>query len=374
MDDNAFTDTYGPSTPGALEVVAGQTNGMKIIASTKQPSTVANVTYYVKDGQDGLTMINDVDPAYDVCSVPKDQVLMTGKNIGDLLNDAGVTWGGFMAGFDLSAKNVNGTTGCQRSTHSDVVGHDVIDYIPHHDWFQYYSSTANPTHARPSSVEGVGHSVEADGKTRDPANHEYDLTDFYAAVKAGNFPAVSYIKLPAYQDGHAGYSDPLDEQAGTVQLINFLQRLPDWKNTAVIITWDDSDGWYDHTFTKATSTSFDQADQLDGPGKCGTGTAKDGLDGKPVNGRCGPGTRIPFLVVSPWARMNSVDHRLINQTSVVRFIEDNWLHGRRLGGGSFDATSGSLAGMFDFKAKPHLAPLYLNATTGAVLTSAPAAN
>ncbi len=374
MDDNAYSDTYGPSTPGALEVIAGQTNGMTIVATTKDPSTVDKVSYYIKDGQGGLTIINDVDPGYDTCSGPKDQAMMAGKNIGDLLNDAGITWGGFMGGFDLTAMNANGTTGCKRSTHSDVVGHDVLDYIPHHNWFQYFSSTANPTHARPSSVAALGHAMEADGKTRDPANHQYDLTDFYAAVKAGNFPAVSYVKLPAYQDGHAGYSDPLDEQAGTVALINFLQQLPDWKNTAVIITWDDSDGWYDSKFTKPTSASFDPTDQLDGSGKCGTGKARDGLDGKPVNGRCGPGTRIPFLVVSPWARTNNVDHALISQASVVRFIEDNWLHGKRLGAGSFDATSGSLAGMFDFKAQPHLAPLFLDATTGAVLTSAPAAH
>ena len=69
-------------------------------------------------------------------------------------------------------------------------------------------------------------------------------------MKAGNFPSVSYIKLPAYQDGHAGYSDPLDEQEGTVALINFLEQQPDWKTTAVIVTWDDSDGWYDHVIRR----------------------------------------------------------------------------------------------------------------------------
>jgi phospholipase C len=95
MNDNAWTDTYGPSTPGMLELVAGQTNGMKIVATTKQPSTLAAVSYYVADGQGGWTMINDVDPGYDTCSVPQDQAMMTGKNIGDLLNAAGVTWGGF---------------------------------------------------------------------------------------------------------------------------------------------------------------------------------------------------------------------------------------------------------------------------------------
>ena len=92
-------------------------------------------------------------------------------------------------------------------------------------------------------------------------------------MKAGNYPSVSYIKMPAYQDGHAGNSDPLDEQAGTVELINFLQKQPDWENTAVIITYDDSDGLYDHAYATPTTASFDPtADQVNGPGKCGTGT------------------------------------------------------------------------------------------------------
>jgi phospholipase C len=374
MSDNAYTDTYGPSTPGMLELVAGQTNGAKIVATTKQPSTLADVSYYVNDGQGGITMINDVDPPYDTCSTPADQMLMEGKNIGDLLNASGVSWGGFMGGFNLVTTNPNGTTGCKRSTQSAVVGKAITDYIPHHNWFQYFASTANPTHARPTSVAAIGYSMAADGKTKDPANHEYGLRDFYAAVKAGNFPAVSFVKLPAYQDGHAGYSDPLDEQVGTVELVNFLQQQPGWKSTAVIVTWDDSDGWYDHAFTKPTHASFDpQADQLDGPGKCGTGTPPAGVAGKPVNGRCGPGTRIPFLILSPWARTNFADHRLISQASVVRFIEDNWLHGSRLGGGAFDTTAGSLIGMFDFSRKQPLAPLFLDPQTGVVLRTPPAA-
>jgi phospholipase C len=373
MSDNAYTDTYGPSTPGALEVVAGQTNGMKIVATTKKPSTLDAVSYYIADGQGGVTMINDVDPGYDICSAPKDQAMMTGKNIGDLLNGAGITWGGFMGGFNLGVTNPNGTTGCKRSTVSAIVGASVPDYIPHHNWLQYFASTANPTHARPSSVAAIGHTLEADGKTIDPAHHEYGLQDFTAAVKAGNFPAVSFIKLPAYQDGHAGYSDPIDEQAGTVKLINFLEQQPDWKDTAIVITWDDSDGWYDHAFTKPTRASFDpQADQLDGAGKCGTGKPMTGVDGKPVNGRCGPGTRIPFLVISPWVQANHVDHKLITQASVVRFIEDNWLHGERLGGGSFDASTGTMGGLFDFTTKHPAPALFLDPKTGEPLKGPPA--
>jgi phospholipase C len=371
MSDNAHADTYGPSTPGMLNVSSGQTNGMKIVATTMKPSTATAVSYYIDDGQGGVTMINDVDPGYDVCSKPKDQTMMAGKTIGDLLNTAGVTWGSFMGGFRLDTINANGTTDCKRSTHSTVVGTDVVDYIPHHAWFQYYASTANPKHERPSSLAAIGYSFEPDGNTRDPANHNYDLRDFFDAVKAGNFPSVSYIKSPAYQDGHAGYSDPLDEQNSTVALINFLQQQPDWKSTAVIITWDDSDGWYDHVAAKITSPSFDAgADALDGPGRCGTGTARAGVDGKPVNGRCGPGTRLPFLVVSPWAKANYVSHDQISLAAVPRFIEDNWLHGQRLGGGSFDATTGSIDGMFDFTAANNTA-LYLDPTTGAPLAAPP---
>jgi len=374
MSDNAWTDTYGPSTPGALEVVAGQTGGMHIVATTKKPSTLQAVSYYINDGQGGITMINDVDPAYDVCSVPADQAMMTGKNIGDLLNTAGITWGGFMGGFELQSTNANGTTGCKRATHSQIVGKDIVDYVPHHNWFQYFKSTANPQHERPSALAAVGYSLEHDGKTQDPANHQYGLQDFYNAVKAGNFPSVVYLKLPAYQDGHAGYSDPLDEQAGTVAVINFLEHQPDWKNTAVLVTWDDSDGWYDHAFVKPASASFDaEADQVDGPGKCGTGTAPAGVDGKPVNGRCGPGTRIPFLVVSPWAKPGYVSHTQISQASVVRFIEDNWMHGQRLGGGSFDATAGSISAMFDFHGHARTAALYLDPATGEALARPPAA-
>ena len=372
MSDNAYTDTYGPSTPGALEVVAGQTDGMKIVATTKKPSTLAAVSYYINDGQGGIAMINDVDPGYDVCSVPGDQAMMEGKNIGDLLNAARVTWGGFMGGFDLGTKNANGTTGCARSTNSVVVGKAIVDYIPHHNWFQYYESTANAKHDRPSSTRTIGYSFEHDGKTADPANHQYDLQDFYSAVKAGNFPAVSYIKALAYQDGHAGYSDPLDEQAELVALVNFLQQQPDWKSTAVVVTWDDSDGWYDHAFAKPTNSSADsEADQLDGPGKCGAGTPMEGVAGKPVNGRCGPGTRIPFLVISPWAKSNAVSHAQISQASVVRFIEDNWLHGTRLGGGSFDASAGSIMDLFDFKAGAKSQPLYLDPVTGNKLSAPP---
>ncbi|MGA7537265.1 MAG: alkaline phosphatase family protein [Steroidobacteraceae bacterium] len=366
MSDNAYTDTYGPSTPGALEVVSGQTNGVDLVQTTSS-------SYYIPDGAGGINLISDVDPAYDLCSSATNQVAMLGKNIGDLLNAKGISWGGFMGGFDLAITNSNGTTSCSRSTTSTVTGVKETDYIPHHNWFQYFKSTANPMHLRPASVTAIGHTYDADGRL-DPANHEYDVDDFYAAVRAGNFPAVAYLKAPAYQDGHAGYSDPVDEQAWITHVIDFLERQPEWKDTAVIITWDDSDGWYDHAYANPTSPSFDPtADQLNGAGLCGkvTQTRPLGLAGKPVNGRCGPGTRLPFLVISPWAKANYVSHTYISQASVVRFIEDNWLHGQRLGGGAFDATTGSIMDMFDFSQRRPTPPLFLSEQTGEPVAPAP---
>lgn len=372
MSDNTYTTVYGPSTPGALNIVSGQTNGMQIVKTSKQPSTLAATSYYVNDGQSGYTMINDVDPGYDTCSSTTDQAMMAGKNIGDLLNVAKITWGGFMGGFNLSTVNGNGTTGCGRSTIATAVNAATADYIPHHNWFQYYASTANPQHARPSSVAAIGASLQTDGKTAEPANHQYDSDDFFAAVKAGNFPSVSFLKAPAAQDAHAGYSDPLDEQAFVTKVVNFLQQQPDWQNTAVIVTYDDSDGWYDHVYAKPTHASFNAVDQLNGNGVCGTGAADAGVNGQPVNGRCGPGVRIPLVVISPWAKQNYVDHTMLDQASVLRFIEDNWLGGQRIGGGSYDAFAGDLRGLFDFVSKPNSTPLYLDPALGTSLASAPA--
>jgi phospholipase C len=367
MNYNNYTDTYGPSTPGAINVISGQNNGAVNVVGTS--------TQTVNDTQGGLTLIGDTDPANDTCSSKTSTVQMTGKNIGDLLNAAEIPWGGFMGGFDLTRTNPNNTTGCARSTFSSVLSSSPTDYVPHHAWFQYYTSTANPTHARPSSTAAIGHTLQPNGEALDPANHQYDLQDFYAAVLNGNYPAVSYVKMQAVQDGHPGNSDPLDEQQGDVALINFLQEQPDWNSTLVIITYDDSDGWYDHLYAKPTWASYDAtADQVNGAGQCGTGVATqvqpNGLDGKPVNGRCGPGTRVPFIVISPYAIPNYASAKRITQSSVVRFIEDNWLNGKRIGGGSLDATSGLITDMLDFTQKPNN-KLFLDPVAGTVTASVP---
>jgi phospholipase C len=359
MSDNSFGTNFGPSTPGAINLISGQTNGVVDIRNGKGGVT--------DGGAGSLTLISDPDPVGDVCSpTTRTLVSMSGKNIGNLLSDANVTWGWFIGGFDLSIRNPNGTTGCKRSSISPITGKTVTDYIPHHQPFQYYVPTANPTHMRPSSIASIGHNGDA-------ANHQYDMHDFFDAVKAGNFPAVSFLKAPGYQDGHAGYSNPLDEQTFLVSVMNFLQKTPEWKNTAVLIAYDDSDGWYDHQMSPILNQSHGATDALTGKDSCGSGDhALPGVDAGNAHaqGRCGFGPRLPFLVISPWAKENFVDHSLLNQASVLTFIEDNWLGGKRIGGGSFDSISNSFLGMFDFHAAPRLAPLMLIESTGELAETA----
>ena len=354
LNDNAYGTTFGPSSPGAINLVSGQTNGV-----SDQVNAGGDV---IEDGNGGYTLISDADPLGDVCSTTTGaQVQLTGTNIGDLLNAKGITWGWFEGGFDLAAKNSNGTTGCSRSTSSSVTGVTEKDYIPHHEPFQYYVSTQNLKHTRPSSARLIG----VDG---DAANHQYDINDFYTAVRDGNMPAVSFLKASGFEDAHAGYSDPLDEQEFVVSVLNFLMQRPEWSSTAVIINYDDSDGWYDHQLGQIVNQSTTSADMLTSAGHCGDGTetALAGPNALHAQGRCGYGPRIPLMVISPWAKRNFVDHTLVDQTSTIRFIEDNWLHGQRIGNGSFDALAGSLYNMFEFSDRRNGGAYLLDPSSGRV--------
>ena len=357
MNDNSYNTQFGPSTPGALNLISGQTNG--IVASLNGTSSNE-----VADGNGGFTLVGDADPLGDICSsTTAFTPTMGGKNAGDLLNAAGLTWGWFQGGFDLTLTNPNGTTGCKRSTVSPTTGLTEADYVQHHAPFQYYVSTRNEQHTRPTAPSTVG-------TAGDPANHQYDIHDFFDALAAGNLPAVSYLKAQSYQDAHPGNSNPLDEQAFVVNVINALQRSPFWNSTAVIINYDDSDGWYDHQPAPIVNASFTTNDSLSGTNACGTQGTTPQLPGissgtTPVQGRCGYGPRTPMMVISPWAKQNFVDHTMTDQSSVLLFIEQNWNLGF-IGGGSSDAIAGSLSNMFNFSPStpPNATPLVLSPTSG----------
>jgi phospholipase C len=339
MSDDSFGTTFGPSTPGALNLVAGQTHG----------ATPASAPDETENG----TVIGDPDPTTDDCAGAHTvEMATTNKNVGDLLNAKSITWGWFQGGF--APTSTSGGKAVCGSSHTNIGGATVADYSAHHEPFQYYAATANPHHLPPSSPGMIGRT--------DQANHQYDLSSFYTALHLHELPAVSFLKAAKYQDGHAGYSDPLDEQAFLVHVLNELQSSPGWSSTAVVIAYDDSDGFYDHAMGPIVNSSASPSDALSGLGKCGKGTPAGGYED-----RCGYGPRLPLLLVSPWAKHDYVAHSVSDQSSILRFVEDNWGTGR-IGDGSYDAKAGTLANMFHFDhVRTDSAKLFLNEATGKIV-------
>jgi phospholipase C len=413
MSDNSFDTGFGPSTVGALNLIAGQT-GNAHQALTFAGGKVATFA--------PVTVTGDPDPALDDCGNDKGGTVTgrgtaeaQGQNVGDLLNARGLTWGWFQGGFAPTSPavlNADGSTKTPAVCAASHPGHPgvpnptaldgnttpptdihgpVTDYSAHHQPFMYYASTRNPHHLRPASLAEIGHNGVA--------NHQYDISDFFAALSAHNLPAVSYLKPPAFQDDHPGNSDPLSAQTFEVQVINALQQSPEWAETAVIIAWDDTDGWYDHVtgpvinqtafITGTNNGTFNANDSYIPTLPLSTSTAPatpgafptSGVCGKPAGGaaatppRCGYGIRLPLLVISPWAKDNYVDHTVTDQTSSLRFIEENWDLGfidgpvaPPDGQGSFDRVAGSILPMFDFDNSPNTRPLILDPATGLIVS------
>jgi phospholipase C len=283
------------------------------------------------------------------------------KNVGNLLNAKQISWGWFAGGFRPtvpfdSVHNTPAVCGATHTAHQNVpntivnnpthidIHTPVADYIPHHEPFQYYASTANPHHLAPSSPSVIG-------LQGDQTNHQYDLADFFTALNNHTLPAVSFLKAPAFQDGHPGYSDPINEQVFLVDTINQLMQSQEWSDTAIIVAYDDSDGWYDHVMGPIVNPSAASVDALVGAGNCGTPVAGA------FEARCGYGPRTPLLAISPFAKENYIDHTVTDQSSILRFIEDNWQLGRIdgmtpvAGQESFDQLAGSLDNVFDFEAQ-----------------------
>src|SRR5262249_12965618 len=157
-----------PSTPGALNLISGQTHG----------ATTPDIADNVSNG----TVIGDPRPiaAYDDCTIASAaKAAMSGSNVGDLLNAKGITWGWFQGGFRPSAVAPGIAVGGPANT--NTANATVVDYIPHHEPFQYYASTHNQHHLPPLGPIGQ----------TDQANHQYDLSDFFTALAGGNIPAVS---------------------------------------------------------------------------------------------------------------------------------------------------------------------------------------
>jgi phospholipase C len=352
MSDAFFDAEFGTTVMGHINLISGQTHQAGL------PAGSADVAKKVTHG----TIIANINPDHtlDDCSTAASSatVKMTGHNVGDLLNKAGVTWGWFYADFGPATPAAPGVL----ATCTDL-------YDAHYDPFNYYPQTANPHHLPPTSLPMVG-------RQGDQANHQYTLQTFFNAAAAGHMPAVSFLKAPFMQNGHPQKSDPLDEQTFLVDTINALQRMPEWRDMAIIIAYDDSDGWYDHVMPPIVNQSNDPAlDHI-----CGQTPMAQPFPATAFNDRCGYGSRLPMLVISPYAKTNYVDHTTTDTTSILRFIEDNWHLGRiddldhpggtPAGQGSFDQLAGPIDMMFDFE-RPNFFPLFLNDKNGTVVFPRP---
>ena len=172
---------------------------------------------------------------------------MSGKNVGDLLNARDVTWGWFQGGFT--------------PTHRLGRQGRRLREVRHHD-HEHRRRDAEGLLAAPLAVPVLQVHLE-------PAPPAAELACGDRAHRPGqppvrpdrrstprsrhdNLPAVCFLKAPEAQDGHAGYSDPLDEQKFLVNEINAIQKSKSWSSTAVVVAYDDSDGWYDHVAPKVT--------------------------------------------------------------------------------------------------------------------------
>ncbi len=448
MSDDSFGTTFGPSAPGAINLVSGDTGNVDTSHEANSPSISTSTSPdgdLTANGLGGYSLTSDAQPYWDDCST-RDAVALSGTNIGDELNAKGLSWGWFEGGLRPStsyqeALTATGRAGqpdstftpdefstyfsnaANRPAHSSNQNlcssvHPVgvalggtgqwgykDDYIPHHEPFQFYASTANPHHLTiPTNGSGqdtivglaeIGNDTQSyvNGVPQfNTPNHQYDTSDFNQLVEAisrrelsaSALPAVSFLKAPGYEDGHAAYSDPADEQQFVTNTINELMRSPDWKNTVVMVNFDDSDGWYDHVYSGVTNPSLSPADNLTNTsltvpssgtsGQCGgtpQGTQETPTPLADEQGRCGFGPRLPMMVISPYAKKDAVDHNLSDQASMINFIEYNWgvpgipgsadqvLDGK-------DASEGvpfDLAGMFEFAGKRD-GKLYLNPVTG----------
>src|SRR5262249_21408008 len=286
---------------GAINLVSGDTGGVDTAAEANKTSiSIASATTpnadITPDGNGGFSLTGDAQPYWDDCST-RDAVGMSGKNIGDELNAAGLTWGWFQGGFrpTTSFKEALAATGnagqptrefvpdefkaaeFQKSVPHDrnqglcnavtAVGKGLggdgqwgfkDDYIAHHEPFQYYASTANPHHLTvPTDAQGndtlaglatIGRDTQSyvKGKPQfNTPNHNYDMSDFDQLVNAissgklpaAALPAVSLLKAPGFQDGHAAYSDPQDEQEFIAHVVNEVMSSPDWQSTAIVINY-----------------------------------------------------------------------------------------------------------------------------------------
>jgi acid phosphatase len=215
-------------------------------------------------------------------ATPAAQLLpsQTMPTIGDSLSAKGVDWAWYAGGWSDALAG------------TPDAGGEKFQY--HHQPFVYFANYADGTPAR--------------------AAHLKDETDFVAAAKAGTLPPVSFVKPVGAANEHPNYANVITGEVHAQDLINAVRNGPNWKDTAIIVTYDENGGFWDHV-------------------------------APPKVDEWGPGTRVPTIVISPFAKKAYVDSTVYDTTSITALIEHRWGLAAL---GTRDANAADLTNAFDF--------------------------
>jgi phospholipase C len=209
----------------------------------------------------------------------------TKATIGDRLSDKGISWAWYSGGWN-----------------DTLAGRADPLFQYHHQPFAYFKNYGDGTEGR--------------------KQHLKDESDFYAAIQDNTLPAVAFVKPLGAENEHPGYAVPDEGEMHVAQMIDLIQKSPAWKETAIIVTYDENGGFWDHV-------------------------------APPKMDQWGPGSRVPALIISPYAKKGYVDHSLMDTTSILAFIENRYgLEAL----GDRDKMTGNMLSAFDFSQNPNQAP------------------
>ena len=192
----------------------------------------------------------------------------TTKTIGDTLSAKGISWVWYAGAWHRALADGMQPPDVKRSV-IYTFRPSTIDFQPHHQPFNYFARFAPGT--------------------PDRDRHLRDGEDFLRAIDAGTLPQVAFYKPTGDLNEHPGYTDVLSGDQHLADILERIRRSPLWPKVAVIVTYDENGGFWDHV-------------------------------SPPKGDRWGPGTRIPALIISPYAKRGHVDHTPYDTTSIIKFM------------------------------------------------------
>ena len=208
------------------------------------------------------------NPDYSKPDLPNVLVPQTHEHIGDKLSKKNIDWAWYAGAWQATLEQFKDSGGIPK----------IPNFQYHHQPFNYFKQ------------QGPQNPAERAKRLRDGGLGDESSTNrFFADAQAGKLPAVSFYKPQGNLNMHAGYADVASGDRHIARALKVLQESPQWKNMVVVVTVDENGGWWDHV-------------------------------APPQGDRWGPGSRVPALVVSPFARKGTVDHTVYDTASILRLI------------------------------------------------------